>query len=85
MSERSPPDGENTLEQDAKAAEPAEADRVTYSMSPGLPRFLGAERISLAVSSYQSGKFYLLGQNGGGGLNVNEWFFRKAMGICVPD
>ncbi|WP_426421292.1 TIGR03032 family protein [Bradyrhizobium genosp. A] len=63
---------------------PAE-ERVTYSMSPGLSAFLGAERIALAVSSYQSGKFYLLGQNVDGGLLVDERFFRKAMGICVPD
>jgi uncharacterized protein (TIGR03032 family) len=63
---------------------PAE-ERVTYSMSPGLPGFLGAQRIALAVSSYQSGKFYLLGQNVDGGLLVDERFFRKAMGICVPD
>ena len=58
---------------------------VTYSMSPGLPGFLGAQRIALAVSSYQSGKFYLIGQNVDGGLLVDERFFRKAMGICVPD
>lgn len=54
-----------------------------YSMSPGLPVFLGSERIAIAVSSYQSGKFYLLGQNVDGGLLVHERFFQKAMGICV--
>jgi hypothetical protein len=58
---------------------------VTYSMSPGFAAFLGASRIGLAVSSYQSGKFYLLGQNVNGGLIVDERFFRKAMGICVAD
>jgi uncharacterized protein (TIGR03032 family) len=74
--------------QESKAAEPPSTpaeERVTYSMSPGLPGFLGAQRIALAVSSYQSGKFYLLGQNVDGGLLVDERFFRKAMGICVPD
>nr|WP_244500836.1 DUF4915 domain-containing protein [Methyloceanibacter marginalis] len=54
-------------------------------MSPGLPNFLGSNRIGLAISSYQSGKFYLLGQNKDGGLLVDERFFRKAMGICVAD
>ena len=54
-------------------------------MSPGLSGFLGANNIGLAISSYQSGKFYLLGQNKDGGLLVDERFFRKAMGICVPD
>jgi uncharacterized protein (TIGR03032 family) len=74
--------------QEAKAAEPQSTpaeERVTYSMSPGLPGFLGAQRIALAVSSYQSGKFYLIGQNVDGGLLVDERFFRKAMGICVPN
>jgi len=68
-------------EQDSKPAE----EPVTYTMSPGLSGFLGSQRIALAISSYQSGKFYLLGQNVDGGLMVHERFFRKAMGICVPD
>jgi uncharacterized protein (TIGR03032 family) len=67
------------------AAQPAPAQAVTYSMSPGFAAFFGASRIALAISSYQSGKFYLLGQNVNGGLNVDERFFRKAMGICVAD
>src|SRR3981081_2630066 len=74
--------------QETEAAEPGSVpgeERVPYSMSPGLPGFLGAQRIALAVSSYQSGKFYLLGQNVDGGLLVDERFFHKAMGICVPD
>jgi uncharacterized protein (TIGR03032 family) len=54
-------------------------------MSPGFSSFLGTNKIGLAISSYQSGKFYLLGQNLDGGLMVHERFFRKAMGICVPD
>ena len=68
------------------AEEPAKPEeKVTYSMSPGLSAFLGAQQIGLAISSYQSGKFYLLGQNVNGGLLVDERYFRKAMGICVPD
>jgi uncharacterized protein (TIGR03032 family) len=67
------------------AGKPAPEQQVKYSMSPGLPNFLGSNRIGLAISSYQSGKFYLLGQNKDGGLLVDERFFRKAMGICVAD
>jgi len=70
--------------QDGAAETPPE-QQVKYSMSPGLPNFLGSNGIGLAISSYQSGKFYLLGQNKDGGLLVDERFFRKAMGICVPD
>ncbi len=56
---------------------------VTYSMSGGLVGLLASLKISVAFSSYQSGKFYLLGRNPDGGLMVNEQFFRKAMGIHV--
>ncbi|MGH6736432.1 MAG: TIGR03032 family protein [Methyloceanibacter sp.] len=82
------PDTSAAPESEASLAEMAGApapEKVTYSMSPGLPGFLGANRIGLAISSYQSGKFYLLGQNVEGGLLVDERFFRKAMGICVPE
>jgi Flp pilus assembly protein TadD len=82
------PDSAAAPENDATLAEMAgkpAPEKVTYSMSPGLSAFLGANRIGLAISSYQSGKFYLLGQNVNGGLLVDERFFRKAMGICVPD
>ena len=73
-------------ETEGAAAEAAKPEaKVTYSMSPGLSGFLGSNRIGLAISSYQSGKFYLLGQNVNGGLLVDERFFRKAMGICVLD
>ncbi len=56
---------------------------VTYSMSGGLVGLLASLKISVAFSSYQSGKFYLLGRNPEGGLMVNEQFFRQAMGIHV--
>lgn len=62
-----------------------EQPQVKYSMSPGFSSFLGSNGIGLGISSYQSGKFYLLGQNTDGGLLVDERFFRKAMGIAVPD
>ena len=67
----------------ARGAPSPGAEMDTYSMSPGLSSFLGSQQIALAASSYQSGKFYLLGQNIDGGLMVHERFFRKAMGICV--
>lgn len=76
MTEAGDPTSEQT---EHKAAEAA----VSYSMSPGLSMFLGSQGIALALSSYQSGKFYLIGQNVDGGLIVHERFFRKAMGICV--
>ncbi len=65
---------------ETRADEPA---GVTYSMSGGLVGLLASLKISVAFSSYQSGKFYLLGRNPDGGLMVNEQFFSKAMGIHV--
>lgn len=67
------------------AAEAPETPGAAYSMSAGLPGFLGSHRIALAISSYQSGRLYLLGQNVDGGLMVHERFFRKAMGVAVTD
>jgi uncharacterized protein (TIGR03032 family) len=39
--------------------------------------------VSFAFSSYQSGRFYLVGQNPKGGIMINERYFQKAMGISV--
>ncbi len=69
----------------AGAEETPPEQKVKYSVSPGFSSFLGSNRIGLAITSYQSGKFYLLGQNKDGGLLIDERFFRKAMGIAVPD
>lgn len=52
-------------------------------MSPGFVPLMARMRVSVALTSYQSGKFYLLGNNPKGGLMVNERLFQKAMGICV--
>ncbi|MBI1384331.1 MAG: TIGR03032 family protein [Rhizobiales bacterium] len=52
-------------------------------MSGGLVGFLAARDISIAATSYQSGKLYLIGRNPHGGLMINENFFRKAMGLHV--
>jgi uncharacterized protein (TIGR03032 family) len=72
--------------QETAAADPRPtAPPVSYSISSGFAPFLGARRIALAISSYQSGKLYLLGQNVDGGLLVHERFFRKAMGLAVPE
>ncbi|MFO1123154.1 MAG: TIGR03032 family protein [Hyphomicrobiales bacterium] len=57
--------------------------KATYSCSPGLAAFLATHGMSVALSSYQSGKFYLLGRNAKGGLNVHERYFQKAMGLAT--
>lgn len=55
-----------------------------YSASGGLVSWLAGTGVSIAATSYQSGKFYLLGANPKGGLMVHERFFRQAMGLAAP-
>lgn len=67
-------DGENPAEPAAK-----------YSISGGFVSLLAKLKISLAVTSYQSGRLYMLGHNPKGGLMVNEQYFQKAMGLHYRD
>ncbi|MEM6463245.1 MAG: TIGR03032 family protein [Pseudomonadota bacterium] len=60
-----------------KPVEPA----AKYSISGGFVSLLAQLKLSLAVTSYQSGRLYLLGHNPKGGLMVNEQYFHKAMGL----
>ena len=76
---------------DAEAGEPeSTAEKtpdttITYSISGGLAALLAKLNVSIALSSYQSGKLYLLGRNPKGGLMLDERLFQKAMGICVEN
>ena len=59
---------------------------VTYSVSNGFVALMQKLNISIAMTSYQSGKFYMLGRNpANGGLMIDERVFEKAMGIAVKD
>ena len=55
--------------------EPPTENTVTYSISPGFPALLATLNASVAISSYQSGKLYLLGRNPQGGLMIDERLF----------
>ena len=63
-------------ETEKKAQEP-----VKYSMSSGFLAQLIKAKISIALTSYQSSRLYLLGSNPKGGLMVNEEVFQRAMGL----
>lgn len=69
----------------AETEQLAAEQKVTYSVSPGLVGFMAQNNVSLALTSYQSGKFYLIGRNPKGGIMINERFFMKAMGIYTQD
>ncbi len=58
------------------AQTPAAPETVTYSMSPGLVPLLQRLDVSIALTSYQSGRLYLLGRNPAGGLRVDEGLFQ---------
>lgn len=62
---------------DEQNSEPA----AKYSLSGGFVAMLNTLNISIAVTSYQSGRLYMLGRNPKGGLMVNEQYFQKAMGL----
>src|SRR5512137_1856688 len=60
----------------AKAPEP-----VKKSCSSGLPAWMRRNRLSIAFTSYQSGRLYLLGADPKGRLSFHERIYQRAMGI----
>ncbi len=62
-----------------------ENGKVTYSVSSGLLNFLDRENLSFCMTSYQSGRLYLIGRNPRGGVMINEQNFQSAMGVSYED
>jgi uncharacterized protein (TIGR03032 family) len=54
---------------------------VEVTGSARLAAWLAAERVSLAFTTYQTGKLFLLGHTPQGGLTVSERTFNRAMGL----
>lgn len=48
-------------------------------------RWLEQQEISLAVTTYQAGKIFLIGRKSNGRLGVHMRTFDRAMGLCVQD
>ena len=70
------------------AAKPAEKPpldltqlKVEKSCSRGLSTWLSSNRVSLAISSYQTGRVYLVGSDQQGRVSFFERIFERAMGI----
>ncbi len=61
------------------------ASQAKYSVSAGFVGLMAQLNIAVALTSYQSGRLYLLGRNLSGGLMVNEQVFQKAMGLFYRD
>ena len=55
--------------------------RVEKSCSRGLAGWLAQHRLSLAITSYQSGRIYLVGSDQQGRVSFFERIFERAMGV----
>lgn len=67
----------------AKAAEQkaSEAAKIDINFSRGLAGFLAAQDISIAFTSYQTGRLYLIGHGKDGKLALHEALYPQAMGV----
>jgi uncharacterized protein (TIGR03032 family) len=81
---------EDAIAQAAAAASEQEAgetpaskqpEPVKKSCSPGLTSWMARNRVSIAFTSYQSGRLYLLGSDQKGRLSFHERIYQRAMGI----
>ena len=59
----------------------AEAPWIEVTGSPHLASWLAEQRLSLAFTTYQTGKLFLLGRHPDGQLAVFERTFNRAMGL----
>lgn len=69
---------------EASAAKPAPNLlnlKVDKSCSRGLAEWLASRNVSLAISSYQSGRVYLVGSDQAGRVSFFERIFERAMGL----
>src|SRR3546814_9310177 len=55
--------------------------KVDKSCSRGLAAWLAGNRVSLAITSYQTGRVYLVGSDKQGRVSFFERIFERAMGI----
>lgn len=58
------------------------ADQTRIGASRGFSAWLTKNRTSLAVSSYQSGRLFLVGTMPDGTVSVHQETFTRAMGVC---
>jgi uncharacterized protein (TIGR03032 family) len=60
---------------------PGPEPRLQIDSSRNLPAWLVEQRVSLAFSTYQAGKLFLVGMKPGGELSIFERTFNRAMGL----
>lgn len=59
------------------------ASNVSINFSGGLSNFLKQKSLSIAFTSYQSGRLYLIGHSPDGKLSLHEAIYPKAMGVVA--
>jgi len=65
-----------------EAAQPAQNSKTDINFSRGLAAFLAAQNISLAFTSYQTGRLYLIGHDAEMKLALHEAGYSQAMGVA---
>jgi len=65
------------------SASPSSADALALAPSRDFARWLAATGGSLAFTTYQAGKLFLIGTKRDGGLSVFERSFERAMGLAA--
>ena len=65
-----------------RAAEPGRAPFRVVS-SPGFGRWLAEQKVSLAFTTYQAGKLFLIGLQPDGRLSIFERSYSRCMGLCT--
>lgn len=56
-------------------------EKMGISFSNGLARFLASQNISLAFTSYQTGRLYIVGHDAQNKLSLHEAGYKQAMGV----
>jgi uncharacterized protein (TIGR03032 family) len=62
---------------------PAATPKLELLPSRQFPSWLAEQRLSLAFTTYQSGKLFLVGLQPNGRLSIFERSFNRAMGLCA--
>lgn len=66
----------------AAAPQPEEQPKIDINFSRGLAAFLAGNGISIAFTSYQTGRLYLIGHGPDGNLSLHEAGYSQAMGVA---
>lgn len=64
---------------------PPDDTKLEITGSRNLPRWLAEQNLSLAFTTYQAGKLFLVGRGAPGRLSVFERTFTRSMGMCATD